>query len=59
MTDKTVQLTQITVDLGKTRSGSKNRSGFKDPAGQIYLPPKTEKRVTAWRNRMMDKGFSF
>lgn len=51
-------LSKVTVTLGKSpRRGTRVRDGFKDASGQVFMPPKSSKRVSAWQKKMEDQGF--
>ena len=52
-------LTASIVFLGKTPKKSYSRPGFIDDQKQVYLPPKSAKRVEAWKKEMESKGFVF
>lgn len=54
------KLTPRTVFLGKSaKRGTKQRSGFADDAGQVFLPPTSPKRMTAWQKKMAERGYTF
>jgi hypothetical protein len=41
------------------RKGEKRRNGYADPSGMVFAPPKSEKRASAWKKRMEERGFKF
>lgn len=51
-------LSKITVTLGKSeRRGTRQREGYRDESGLIFMPPSSTKRVTAWKKKMEEKGY--
>jgi hypothetical protein len=44
---------------GKGRLGQVNRAGYVDSDGQVYAPPKSAKRQSAWMKKMAEKGYEF
>lgn len=51
------RLSKVNVFVGKTRKSSFNRGGYSDEQGQVFLSPKKEKRVEAWRKKLEEQGY--
>lgn len=52
-------LSSTVVFCGKNRKGQKSRPGFENADKLVFLPPKSEKRASAWRKKMEQKGYTF
>ena len=56
----TEKLSPTTIFLAKSeRRGSSQREGFKNEAGQVFLPPKNSNRLVSWKKKMVEFGYTF
>jgi hypothetical protein len=54
------KLFKVTVQLAKLpKSGSKGREGYIDEGKQVFMPPVSTKRVSAWKKKLEEKGYAF
>lgn len=53
------KLVPTIMKLGKNKKGQINRPGYQDSGGQVFAPPKNEKRSSSWKKKMTEKGFEF
>lgn len=56
----TKKLSPRSVQLAKLpKRGTKQRNGFADESGQVFIPPVNSKRLTHWQKTMEQKGYTF
>ena len=50
------------INNGRTTSCKRkgvHRNGYANGFGQTYSVPESAKRVTAWKDKMIEKGYTF
>lgn len=53
-------LSEVNLVLGKSpKRGTFNRGGYRNEDGLVFLPPKNTKRLTSWKKKMQERGYTF